>query len=119
MSNYMRNTFGAILNYNRPSKIRRFRSISTLCHISAVHKLRSCMAKDYVWPNSLLTSFDMSGVIFYRRSLKGSIFREDRVIWLIAHYSFKRAAPIIQYDTVALKINGVNATDSSASDSLK
>ena len=90
----------AILNYNRTSKIRRFRSIS--------------MAKDSVWPNSLLTSFDMSGVIFYRRCPKGSIFWEDRVIWLIAHYSFKRAAPIIQYDTVALKINGVNASDSSA-----
>ena len=114
MSNYMRNTFGAILNYNRPSKIRRFRSISTLCYISAVQKLRSC-----VWPNSLLTSFDMSGIIFYGRYLKGSIFWEDRVIWLIAHYSFKRAAPIIQYDTVALKINGVNASDSSASDSAK
>ena len=69
MSNYMRNTFGAILNDNRPSKIRRFRSISTLCHISAVQKVRSCMAKDCAWPNSLLTSFDMSGFIFYRRCL--------------------------------------------------
>ena len=74
---------------------------------------------DSVWPNSLLTSFDVSGVIFYGRCLKGSIFWEDRVIWLIAHYSFKRAAPIIQYDTVALKINGVNTSDSSASDSSK
>ena len=122
MSNYMRNMFGTILNYNRPSKIRRFRSFSTFCHISAVQKVRSSMAKDCVWPNSLLTSFDMSGVIFYIfyiRCLKGSIFREDRVIWLIAHYSFKRAAPIIQYDTVALKINGVNTSDSSASDSSK
>ena len=100
MSNYMRNTFGAILNYNRPSKIRRFRSIS--------------MAKDSVWPNSPLTSFDMSGVLFYRRCIQGSIFWEDRIIWLIAHYSFKRAAPIIQYDTVALKINGVNTSGSSA-----
>ena len=112
---YMRNTFGTILNYNLPSKIKRFRSISTLCHISAVQKVRSCMAKDCVWPNSLLISFDMSGVIFYRRCLKGSIFLVDRVIWLIAHYSFKRAAPIIQYDTVALKIN----SDSGASDSSK
>lgn len=72
-----------------------------------------------MWPDSLLTSFDVPGVIFYGRCLKGSIFWEDRVIWLIAHYSFKRAAPIIQYDTVALKINGVNASDSSASDSSK
>ena len=119
MSNYVRNKFGTILNNNHASEIRRFRSISTLCHISAVQKLWSCMEKDFVWPSSLLTSFDMSGVIFYRRCLKGSFFWEDRVIWLIAHYSFKRAALIIQYDTGALKINGVNTSDSSASDRSK
>ena len=71
---YMRNTFGTILNYNLPSKVKRFTSISTLCHISAVQKVRSCMAKDCVWPNSLLTSFDMSGLYFIEGVLKDLSF---------------------------------------------